>query len=130
MVSVGALAEDGSLHTGDLGRFDARGRLEIVGRKGDTIISGGENIAPGEVAAALLEHPAVGDVGVFGRPDSEWGEALVAAVVLRDGLAVSAGELREFCAERLAAFKVPKKFEFRQRLPRTESGKLRRRELG
>ena len=130
MVSAGALAEDGWLHTGDLGRFDPRDRLEIVGRKADTIISGGENIAPGEVEAALLAHPAVGDVGVFGRPDAEWGEALVAAVVLRDGLAVSEGELREFCAQRLAAFKVPKLFEFRERLPRTESGKLRRRELG
>jgi O-succinylbenzoic acid--CoA ligase len=129
MVSAGALAEDGWLHTGDLGRFDARGRLEIVGRKAETIISGGENIAPAEVEAALLAHPAVSDAGVFSRPDPEWGEALVAAVVLRDGLAATDGDLREFCAQRLAGFKVPKAFEFRERLPRTERGKLVRREL-
>jgi o-succinylbenzoate---CoA ligase len=129
MVSAGALADDGRLHTGDLGRFDERGRLEIVGRKADTIISGGENITPVEVEAALLAHPAVGDAGVFGRPDPEWGEAVVAAVVLRDGLAVGDEELREFCAQRLAGFKLPKAFEFRERLPRTESGKLLRREL-
>jgi o-succinylbenzoate---CoA ligase len=128
-VSAGALAEDGWLHTGDLGSFDQRGRLQITGRKGDTIITGGENVAPTEVEAALLEHPAVGDAGVFGRPDPEWGEELVAVVVLQDGATVKEEELRAFCAERLAAFKVPKAVEFTERLPRTESGKLLRRQL-
>jgi O-succinylbenzoic acid--CoA ligase len=129
-VAPGALADDGWLHTGDLGALDDRGRLRITGRKADTIVTGGENVAPAEVEAVLLAHPAVGDAGVFGRPDPEWGEALVAAVVLRDGVGVEAEELRGFCAERLASFKVPKAVEFTERLPRTESGKLLRRRLG
>jgi O-succinylbenzoic acid--CoA ligase len=129
MVSAGALDENGWLQTGDLGRFDERGRLEITGRKADTIVTGGENVAPAEVEAVLLEHPAVRDAGVFGRVDSAWGEAVTAVVVLRDGLGVDADELRRFCAERLASFKVPKAVEFAQRLPRTESGKLLRRQL-
>ena len=128
-VAPGAIAQDGWLHTGDLGRLDARGRLEITGRKTDTIITGGENVAPAEVEAVLLEHAAVRDAGVFGRSDPEWGEAVVAAVVLGDGRAVDPQELRAFCAQRLAPFKVPKAVEFRDRLPRTESGKLRRGEL-
>jgi O-succinylbenzoic acid--CoA ligase len=130
MVSAGALAGDGWLHTGDLGRFDERGRLEIVGRKAETIISGGENVAPAEVEAVLLAHPAVGDAAVFARPDPQWGEEVVAALVLRDGLTVTGEDLRAFCRARLAAFKVPKRFELRERLPRSESGKLLRRELG
>jgi O-succinylbenzoic acid--CoA ligase len=130
MVSAGALAQDGWLHTGDLGRFDERGRLEIVGRRAETIISGGENVAPAEVEAVLLAHPAVDDAAVFARPDPQWGEAVVAALVVRDGLTVTGEDLRAFCASRLASFKVPKSFELRDRLPRTESGKLLRRELG
>jgi O-succinylbenzoic acid--CoA ligase len=130
IVAPGALAEDGWLHTGDLGRFGERSRLEIIGRKADTIITGGENVAPGEVEAVLLEHPGVQDAGVFGRPDAEWGEALMAVVVCRDGSTVHADELRAFCGERLAPFKVPKAIEFADQLPRTAAGKLVRRQLG
>jgi O-succinylbenzoic acid--CoA ligase len=129
IVAPGSLAEDGWLHTGDLGEFDERGRLTIVGRRADTIISGGENVAPAEVEAVLLEHPAVLDAGVFARPDGEWGEAVVAAVVLRDGAAFDADALRSHCGARLAGFKVPKAFEQRAQLPRTASGKLLRRQL-
>jgi O-succinylbenzoic acid--CoA ligase len=129
IVSAGAVAEDGWLHTGDLGRFDARGRLEISGRKADTIVSGGENVAPAEVEAALLSHPAVADAAVFGLADPEWGEAVAARVVPRDGAALSAEELRAHCAARLARFKVPKEVRFCDELPRTPSGKLLRREL-
>ena len=129
IVSAGALAEDGWLHTGDLGRFDARSRLEVVGRVSDTIITGGENVAPAEVEAALLEHPDVADAAVFPRADPEWGEAVVARIVLRDGAAVSAAQLREFAAGRLAGYKVPKAVEFADELPRTPSGKLLRRQL-
>jgi O-succinylbenzoic acid--CoA ligase len=129
MVSEGALAEDGWLHTGDLGHFDERSRLVITGRQSDTIVTGGENVSPGEVEAVLLAHPAIADAGVFGRPDPEWGEALVAAVVPRDGETVEAQALRDFCAEHLAGFKVPKAVELVERLPRTESGKLLRRQL-
>jgi o-succinylbenzoate---CoA ligase len=129
IVSAGAVSEDGWLHTGDLGRFDERDRLGIIGRKADTIVSGGENIAPAEVEAVLLEHPAVADAAVHPRADPEWGEAVLATVVLRDGRSVAAEELRAHCAERLAAFKVPKLFEFADGLPRTPSGKLLRRQL-
>jgi O-succinylbenzoic acid--CoA ligase len=129
VVAPGSVSGDGWLHTGDLGRFDERERLVIVGRSSETIVSGGENVAPAEVEAVLLEHPAVADAGVYGREDPEWGEAVVARIVLRDGVAAPAGELREFCAGRLARFKVPKAFEFAEALPRTPSGKLLRREL-
>jgi o-succinylbenzoate---CoA ligase len=129
IVSAGALSDDGWLHTGDLGEFDERGRLIIVGRKSDTIVSGGENVAPAEVEAVLLEHPAVADAAVHPRPDPEWGEAVVATVVLRNGLDVTPEALRAHCATRLAGFKVPKEIGFTEHLPRTQSGKLLRRQL-
>ncbi len=130
IVASGATDEDGWLRTGDLGSFDDRSRLQITGRKADTIVTGGENVAPAEVEAVLLEHPGVQDAGVVGRPDPEWGEALVAVVVCRDGVTVDADQLRAFCRERLAPFKVPKAVEFADQLPRTGSGKLLRRQLG
>jgi O-succinylbenzoic acid--CoA ligase len=128
-VSAGALGADGWLHTGDLGRLDDGGRLVIAGRKADTIVSGGENVAPAEVEAVLLEHPGVVDVAVFGRPDAEWGEAVVAHVVLAPGQTVAPEQLRVHCAERLAPFKVPKRFEAVAGVPRGITGKLLRREL-
>jgi O-succinylbenzoic acid--CoA ligase len=128
-VSAASLASDGWLHTGDLGSLDDYGRLHVSGRLADTIVSGGENVAPVEVEAVLLEHPGIADAAVHGRADGEWGEAVVATVVRRDGVAVDAGELRAFCAERLAPFKVPKAIQFVDRLPRSETGKLLRRQL-
>lgn len=128
-VAPGAARRDGWLHTGDCGRLDAQGRLTITGRKADTIVSGGENIAPAEVEAALLTHPAVADAGVHGRSDPQWGEAVVATVVLHDGAETEAEELRAHVASQLARFKVPKEVAFAGRLPRTASGKLLRREL-
>jgi len=118
---------NGTLRTGDLGRLDDRGRLIVTGRKADTIVSGGENVAPAEVEAVLLEHPAVAEAGVFARPHAEWGEAVTARVVLR--AEATEGELREWVGERLARFKVPKTIEVAETLPRTASGKLLRREL-
>jgi O-succinylbenzoic acid--CoA ligase len=128
-VSASALSADGWLHTGDLGSLDGRGRLSLSGRRSELIVSGGENVAPLEVEEALRSHPAVGDAGVFGRPDPAWGEAVVAAIVVRDGVPVDEADLRRHCAARLAGFKVPKAFEIVERLPRTASGKLLRREL-
>jgi o-succinylbenzoate---CoA ligase len=129
VVSAGSLGQDGWLHTGDLGRFDEYGRLEIIGRQADTIVSGGENVAPAEIEAVLLGHPAVRDAAAFGRPDPEWGEAVVVQVVLRDGLEVDPEALRTHCAARLARFKLPKQFEFVDDVPRGPTGKLLRREL-
>jgi O-succinylbenzoic acid--CoA ligase len=129
IVAAGAVAQDGWLHTGDLGRFDERGRLQIIGRRADTIVTGGENVAPTEVEAVLLQHPAVADAAVHARPDEEWGEAVVATVVLRAEAAVTGDALREHCAAHLAGFKVPKEIGFADALPRTASGKLLRREL-
>jgi O-succinylbenzoic acid--CoA ligase len=117
----------GRLETGDLGQLDERGRLRVLGRKVDTIVSGGENVMPSEVEAALLAHPAVAEAGVFGRPDPEWGEAVTAHVVLR--APVDPSEIRTFAAARLARFKVPKTIEPVSSLPRNPAGKLLRREL-
>lgn len=129
-VAPRAVAPDGRLHTGDLGRLDDQGRLLVSGRRADTIVSGGENVAPAEVEAALLEHPAVAEAAVHGRPDPEWGEAVVATVVARKGARPSERELRAHCAELLAAYKVPKAIALRPALPRTPSGKLDRGALG
>ena len=128
-VAPGAVSADGWLHTGDCGSLDAHGRLTITGRKADTIVSGGENVAPAEVEAVLLGHPAVADAGVHGRPDRHWGEAVVATVVLHDGARAEAEELRAHVAAQLARFKVPKEIAFAASLPRNPSGKLVRREL-
>ncbi len=131
IVSAGATDADGWLHTGDVGRFGERSTLEIAGRVAETIVTGGENVSPAEVEAALLEHPDVADAGVHARADGEWGEAVVAKVVLRPGASPSPSPevLREFVASRVARFKVPKAIEFVDALPRTESGKLLRRRL-
>jgi o-succinylbenzoate---CoA ligase len=128
-VAAAALGPDGWLHTGDLGSWDDRGRLVIAGRKADTIVTGGENVSPVEIEAVLLEHPAVADAAVFGRPDEEWGEAVTARVVLVEGATVYPEELRAHCAGRLAPFKVPKAFESVASVPRGVTGKLLRREL-
>jgi O-succinylbenzoic acid--CoA ligase len=115
------------LRTGDLGSLDADGRLTVTGRKSDLIVSGGENVAPAEVEAVLEAHPAVAEALVEGRPDPQWGEAVAARVVLKPGAGATEADLREFCAGRLAAFKVPKTIELVAALPRTASGKLIRR---
>jgi O-succinylbenzoic acid--CoA ligase len=128
-LAPGALDADGWLRTGDLGELDERSRLVIIGRKADTIVSGGENVAPAEVEAVLLQHPAVADAGAFAQPDDEWGEVVVARVVLHDRPGATEAELRDFCGARLARFKVPKAIGFTDALPRTVSGKLLRREL-
>jgi O-succinylbenzoic acid--CoA ligase len=129
-VARGVAGPDGWLRTGDLGRLNAGGSLQVTGRKADTIVSGGENVAPAEVEAALEAHPDVLEAAVLGRPDERWGEAVAALVVARDGATLAGAALREHCAARLAPYKVPKLFTFiTGPLPRTRSGKLLRREL-
>jgi O-succinylbenzoic acid--CoA ligase len=129
IVAPGCADEDGWLHTGDLGRIDEEGFLYVEDRLGDVIVSGGENVVPAEVEAVLLTHPDVADAAAVGRADAEWQEAVEAVVVLRRGAAAGADELRRHCAESLARYKVPKRFEFVSELPRTSSGKLLRRAL-
>jgi O-succinylbenzoic acid--CoA ligase len=129
-VAPGAVGPDGWLHSGDLGRLNAEGSLEVTGRKADTIVSGGENVAPAEVEAVLEAHPGVLEAAVLPRADERWGEAVAALVVVRDGAAATGEELRAHCAARLAPYKVPKQVALvAGPLPRTRSGKLLRREL-
>ena len=127
MVAPGELDSDGWLRTGDLGSLDAAGRLSVEGRLKDTIVSGGENVMAGRVEEALRAHPAVEDAGVAGLPDPEWGERVVAWVVLAGE--ASEGELLIHCRERLAAFEAPKEIHRVDGLPRNAAGKLRRSEL-
>jgi acyl-CoA synthetase (AMP-forming)/AMP-acid ligase II len=119
----------GWFHTGDVGYLDDEGFLYIVDRKKDMIVSGGENIASPEVERVLYEHPAVLEAAVVGEPDERWGEVPVAFVVRRPGAEVDADQLREFCLGRLAKFKVPRRVEFIDALPRNPSGKVLKREL-
>jgi O-succinylbenzoic acid--CoA ligase len=129
-VAPHAPQDDGWLHTGDLGSVDPEGRVQVDGRKAETIITGGENVAPAEVEAVLEAHPGVLEAAVLGRPDPEWGEAVTAIVVTRAGEAPGEPELRAHCARTLAAYKVPKLIVLSSEpLPRTPSGKLKRREL-
>ena len=125
-VAPGAVAPDGFLHTGDLGALDDLGRLVVRARKSETIVTGGDNVAPAEVEAVLRTHPDVLDAAVFGSPDARWGERVVAAVVARPGHAPDGTAVREHAAARLAGFKVPKEVELVPELPRTASGKVRR----
>jgi O-succinylbenzoic acid--CoA ligase len=119
------------LHTGDLGAIDDDGLLQIVGRKADTLVSGGENVAPAEVEAVLEAHPGVLEAAVLGRPDDEWGETIVALIRPRaDRTPPTADDLRAHCMSRLARFKIPKTYKITtDPLPRTASGKLLRRDV-
>lgn len=124
VVSGPTVASGGELHTGDLGEYADGGTLRVLGRKSDTIITGGENVAPAAVEAVIEAHYGVAEALVGSRPDREWGEAVVATVVAADGRRPTEAELRRFCRERLASFQVPKEFVFATELPRTASGKL------
>ncbi|MCG8914477.1 long-chain-fatty-acid--CoA ligase [Actinokineospora sp. PR83] len=120
---------DGWLHTGDAGYLDDDGYVFISDRIKDMIIVGGENIYPTEIENAIAEHPAVADVAVIGVPDDRFGEAVHAFVALRQGATARARDLLLFCRDRIAAFKIPSKFEFVEQVPRNPSGKVLRREL-
>lgn len=128
MVSEGALAPDGWLHTGDRGRLDGDGGLHVAGRIADVIVTGGENVTSSEVEDVLRDHPAVLDVAVVGEDDPEWGEA-VTAYVVPDGADVDEDELLDHVRARLAGFKVPKSLRIIPELPRGPAGKVARAEL-
>jgi long-chain acyl-CoA synthetase len=121
--------KEGWLHTGDIGYLDEDGYLFLVDRKHDKIITGGLNVYPREVEEVLSAHPAVAQVAVFGVKDPFWGEAVTAAVVVRQGISVTDEELMAGCKERLAGYKRPKKVFFLEDLPKNLYGKVLRREL-
>jgi acyl-CoA synthetase (AMP-forming)/AMP-acid ligase II len=123
------LDDDGWFPTKDRGWVDADGYLFIEGRADDTIIRGGENIAPAEIEDVLARHPAVADVVVVGVPDDEWGQRIAAVVVVAEGATVTEGELQSFAREHLRSSKTPDTVAFRRELPRTPTGKLLRREV-
>lgn len=121
------LDADGWFRTGDVGTIGPDGRLVVVGRRGDMIVSGGENIWPGPVEDVLRSHPGVADVAVAGRPDPEWGQRVVAWVVPADPAAPPGlEELRDLVGERLARFAAPRQVVLTAALPRTSIGKVRR----
>lgn len=128
-VAPGTAEGDGWLHTGDLGTLDEEGYLWVEGRRDEMIVTGGENVAPSEVEAVLERHPGVAEAAVVGRPDPEWGSAVVAMIVPGPGPEPDPVAVREYCRSVLAPYKVPKRIELIAELPRTRTGKLLRAEL-
>jgi fatty-acyl-CoA synthase len=121
-----AVIVDGWFHTGDMAVCDGEGYIEVVDRKKDLIISGGENISSIEVEGLLYKHPAVLEAAIIAAPDERWGEVPYAVVVLKPGSQASETELIEFCRERLAHYKCPKRVQFIDSLPRTATGKIQK----
>ena len=129
-VGVGStLDEHGWFPTRDAATIDADGYVFVLGRVDDTIIRGGENIGPAEIEDVLRNHPAVGDVAVFGVPDDEWGQRTVAAIVLRPGTDLTSEHVRGWAREHLRGSRTPDEVIFRADLPYTPTGKLLRRQL-
>ena len=116
----------GWMHTGDLAVMDADGYVNIVGRSKDMVIRGGENIYPREIEEVLFQHPAVASAQVIGVPDTRMGEELMAWVTFRDGDAATQEQLRDFCRERLAHFKVPRYWKITSEFPMTVTGKVQK----
>jgi fatty-acyl-CoA synthase len=128
--ATAAAMAGGWLHTGDMAVWDTEGYVQIVDRKKDIIISGGENISSIEVEHALAAHPSVAEAAVVGAPDSIWGEVPVAFIVTRPGLSCTDKDLLDFAAQRVAKFKLPRRFEFQaEPLPKGGTGKVLKREL-
>ncbi len=118
--------DGGWFHTGDGGSVDEGGYVTISDRKKDVIITGGENVSSIEVEDAVFSHPAVAEVAVIGVPDEKWGEMVTALVVLAEGETVTEAELVAHCRGRLAGYKLPKRVEFRDAIPRTATGKIQK----
>ena len=135
--AIGTIAEettlafrDGFFRTGDIGYQDADGYFYILDRLKDMIVTGGENVYSGEVEAVIYEHPAVREAAVFGIPDPQWGELVMACVVLKPGKALSADDLIIHCRRSLANYKIPRRVEFSEtELPKSGSGKILKRIL-
>ncbi len=123
------LTDDGWFPTNDSGYLDDDGYLFLEGRLDDVIVRGAENLSPGEIEDVLVSHPAVAEAAVFGLPDTEWGEKVVAAVVLQPDVAADEPELQQWMRERLRSTKTPERIHFCAELPHNETGKLLRRVL-
>jgi long-chain acyl-CoA synthetase len=123
------LEANGLWTLGDMGYVDEDGYLFIVDRRTDMVISGGVNIYPAEIEAALIAMPGVADCAAFGVPDDEFGEALAAAVQLSPGATLTVQEVQIFLRERIAHYKVPRLVTFHAELPREDSGKIFKRKL-
>jgi fatty-acyl-CoA synthase len=124
--TAAAIDKDGWLHTGDLGRMDARGYVKITGRVKEMIIRGGENLFPAEIENAMLEHDGIDEVAVVGIPDEKWGEQVACFVRSGKGAAFSAGELKAFVRERLSPQKTPAYWVEVTDWPLTGSGKIQK----
>ena len=111
------------------GCWDDDGYLYLSGRRDDVIVRGAENISPGEIEDVLVAHPAVAEAAVVGVPDAEWGEAIVAAIVLNEGVTAAEADLQEWVHSHLRSSKTPQRIEFRAQLPYNDTGKLLRRVL-
>ena len=120
---------DGWVHTGDAGYMDEEGYLYLKDRIKDMVVSGGENIYPVEVENAVANHPSVADVAVVGIPDKKFGEALLAFVVLKSGQSLTTEEMIDFCREHIAGYKIPRKLEILEEMPRNPSGKILKKDL-
>ena len=117
------------MHTGDAGVVDDEGYLYVQDRVKDMIVSGGENVYPRVVEDVLFTHPAVADSAVIGVPDAQWGEAVKALVVLREGASATDEEIMEFCLGKLGGFERPRSVDFVTELPRNATGKVLKRVL-
>ena len=120
---------DGWLRTGDMGYMDDDGYFFIVDRKKDMIIRGGENIYPREIEEVLFTHPKIEEATVIARPDPIWGEEVLAIVVPAAGETLTEDDVKEYCRERLADYKLPREVRFRDDLPKTLTGKVQKKLL-
>ena len=127
--ATAAVIKEGALHTGDVGRVDSDGFIHITGRAKEMMIVGGENVFPSEIESVLCDHPAVAEAAVVGMPDELRGEVPLAYVLLHKGADVGETELRSFCRERLAGYKVPREIRIERELPRGPTGKILKRAL-
>ena len=121
-----AIDPQGWMHTGDLATMDLEGYVNIVGRIKDMVIRGGENIYPREIEEFLYKHPAISDVQVIGVPDQKYGEELCAWIVLKSGQTTTAEEIRAFCKDKIAHYKVPRHIRFVTSFPMTITGKIQK----
>ncbi len=121
-----AIDHDGWLHTGDIAIMDEEGYIEITGRIKDMVIRGGENVYPREIEEFLYQHPGIQDVQVVGVPDPKYGEELMAWIIPRDGLTITAEEIRAYCKGKISHHKIPRYFEFTDSYPMTASGKIQK----